>query len=140
MDQIMTERFYVAIGGHGWGKGLSAAEAKREARRHCRRGVRLTVYKLPAGAHSVRVSGMGDLRWQFQVGADTEARPELVEDKGKPVAGPTIQCPECGSENLDRDGDCLSCGWERDDDGVADWQGHVAKQKAQRASAEEQGA
>jgi hypothetical protein len=112
----MTERFYVAIGGHGWGKGLSAAEAKREARRHCQRGTKLNVYKLPAGAHSVRVSGMGDVRWKFQDGADTEAQAELVESKGRPVPS------------------------SDDDDGVAEWQDHVAKTKAQRASAKEQGA
>lgn len=82
-DNLMTERIYVAIGGHGWGKGLSADEAKRQARRHAQRGTRLTVYRLPRGAHSAHVNGMGDLRWQFQDGADTEAQAEMVERNGR---------------------------------------------------------
>lgn len=116
-DNLMTERIYVAIGGHGWGKGLSADGAKRAARRHCKRGTRLWVWKLPAGAHSARVTGLGEIRWQLQVGADPEAQAELVERKGRPVPAPLA-----------------------DDDGVAEWQDHVAKSKVQRASVKEQGA
>jgi hypothetical protein len=83
MSQIMTERFYVAIGGHGWGKGLSAAEAKREARRHCQRGTKLDVYKLPAGAHSVYVDELGGIRWQMQDKSVRESRAVRVEGKGR---------------------------------------------------------
>ena len=117
MTQIMTERIYVAIGGHGWGKGLSVDEAKRTARRHCKRGTRLWVWKLPAGAHSARVTGLGEIRWQLQEGADSQATAELIERNGRRIEVEPV-----------------------DDDGVAEWQNHVAEQKAQRASAEEQGA
>jgi hypothetical protein len=113
----MTERFFVAIGGHGWGKGLSAAEAKREARRHCQRGTKLDVYKLPAGAHSVYVDELGGIRWKLQDTTARESTAELVESKGRRLVTA-----------------------DDDDDGVAEWQEHVAKQKAQRASAKEQGA
>jgi hypothetical protein len=80
-DNLMTERIYMAIGGHGWGKGLSADEAKRQARQRAKRGTRLRVYRLPRGAHSAYVNEMGDLRWLFQDGADTEAQAELVEPR-----------------------------------------------------------
>lgn len=116
---LMAERIYVAIGGHGWGKGLSAAEAKRSARRYCKRGTRLDVYRLPEGAHSARVDGLGGLRWTFQPGADNTAQPELVERKGRPVE-PSEPEPDS------------------DPEGIAAWQDHVAEIKAQLASAKEQ--
>lgn len=112
MTETMTERLYLAIGDLCWGKGLSAAEAKREARRHCRRGTKLDVYRLPAGAHSAYVDELGGLRWEMQDSSVTESA-ELVESKGRRLVTAD------------------------DDDGVVGWQDHVAEQKAQRASAKE---
>lgn len=82
---VMVERFYVAVGGHGWAVALSAADAKRHARRHAVKGTRFDVYKLPVGAHSVYVTDFGDVRWTLQLGAPRDGRAELVEKDGRKV-------------------------------------------------------
>jgi hypothetical protein len=126
MSQIMTERFYVAAGGHGWGKGLNADEAKREARKHCARGTRLTVWQLPKGAHSVYVTELGDIRWQWQQGADQSGEALCVERKGKPCDYVVKVVPAPNVVLTDDD-----------DEDIADWKEHVKRSRQQASATKE---
>ncbi len=80
----MTERIYVAIYPHYWGRGLSVAAALKEARRQGGSGPHYVVYRMPYGAVDPVVNEMGRMFWTWAEDTTEDERKadvEIVLDK-----------------------------------------------------------
>lgn len=75
-------RTYVAISPNIWGKGETFQSAKDTLREFGGSLTKHIVYLMPEGATNVYVDPMGSLHWEWEDGADTSGKVEIITSKG----------------------------------------------------------
>lgn len=62
-----------------WGRGRTADEARKAARKVGGRGELWAVFKLPAGAHNPFVDGIGQIMWDWSSDMEDDKKTNRVE-------------------------------------------------------------
>ena len=76
------EQVYLVVCPHVWGRGVTLAEAKANARKHGGSLQRHVSLLLPPGAVRPWVDDMGSARWEWAADADRGGKPVEVERRG----------------------------------------------------------
>lgn len=82
LEEIADRRWFICIGGHAWGRALSADAARAEWKRCGGRG-RCRILRMAAGAYAPAVDDFGGIHWRGSKEQPEQVHPQPRATKAK---------------------------------------------------------